>query len=84
MLSNVADVSFWNPNKVKRFFDLVDNCVAPVTLCLPETQIADLRFNSLVRHLFTWMAKDGEIPPLKIQFHDAKDRESLAKFFTYG
>jgi len=84
MLSNVVDVSFWDPKKIKRFFNLVDNCVAPVTLYLPETQIADLRFNSHVRHLFMWMAVDGKIPPLKIKLHDAKDMESLTKFMTYG
>lgn len=38
----------YNIRNTKRFFDVVDSCVAPVILHMPDNQIEDLRFNCTV------------------------------------
>jgi len=80
MLKDVTDLTFFNIQDSQCFFDVINNCVEPVTLCLQTGQTKDLRFNFLLQNFLTWMDIYGDIPEVKLQCTNAQDVEHLIQF----
>ncbi|KEI77786.1 hypothetical protein N452_03895 [Clostridium botulinum A2 117] len=80
MLKDVTYITFFNIQHSQRFFDVINNCVEPVTLHLPTGQTKDLRFNFLVQNFLIWMDLSGNIPEVELQCTNPQDVEHLIQF----
>ena len=80
MPEDVAYLTFFDIQDSGRFFDVINNCVGPVTLCIPTGQTNDLRFNFLVQNFLTWIDLSGKIPEVKLQCTNFQDVEHLIQF----
>lgn len=80
MLKDVTDLTFFNIQDSQYFFDVINNCVEPVTLRLQTGQTKDLRFNFLLQNFLMWMDIYDDIHEVKLQCTNARDVEHLIKF----
>lgn len=80
MLKDVTDLTFFNIQDYQCLFDVINNCVEPVTLCLQTGQTKDLRFNFLLQNFLTWMDIYDDIHEVKLQCTNAQDVEHLIQF----
>ncbi|KRU26774.1 hypothetical protein VT91_03910 [Clostridium sporogenes] len=80
MLKDVTYLTFFNIQHSQRFFNVINNCVEPVTLRLPTGETKDLRFNFIVQNFLTWIDPYGDIPEVQLQCTNSQDVEHLIQF----
>ncbi|MBV7273983.1 hypothetical protein [Clostridium thailandense] len=77
MLKDVTYLTFFDIQDSERFFDVINNCVEPVILCIPTAQSTDLRFNFILQNFLTWIDPSGKIPEVKLKCTNPQDVEHL-------
>ena len=84
MKQELAWLTFFNISDTERFFGLVNDCVAPVLLRMPNGRPRDLRFNFAAQQMLLWLDPSGRIPQLKLQCSDPQDVKQLMRFMLDG